>query len=214
MLVRYCDGETKVWSPVTVPNPEDEDQRHPQRELDYLRRERTTRTNRMRGLLAAVGIGVSGKFLLSEDLDCFVQWDGKPLGANHWHSAGIRCKDVMAAPAADLGWPGHRNRPGRAAIRVPNVQLVAPAVPDQRTITLRFERERAAIHDPRLLALIRSLSVKPYAVEREWDYGTPGQTTCAGRSLSIDRPAPESRIARRVLVLNSRGGSCSSAGHT
>jgi transposase len=82
MLVRFCEGETKVWSPVTVPSSEDEDRRHPQRELNGLRRERTTHTNRIQGLLAAVGIRVSGKCLLPGDLDTFLQWNGKPLGEN------------------------------------------------------------------------------------------------------------------------------------
>jgi hypothetical protein len=48
-------------------------------------------------------------------------------------------------------------------------------MPDQRTITLRIERELKAIHDPSLLDLIRKLLVEPYAVERDWDYGAPGQ---------------------------------------
>jgi transposase len=80
LLVRYCEGENKVWSTVTVPSPFDEDQRHVHRELNRLRRERTTHTNRIRGLLAAVGIKVPGKCLLAGDLDRFLQWDGKPLG--------------------------------------------------------------------------------------------------------------------------------------
>jgi transposase len=82
LLVRYCEGETKVWSAVTVPSPDDEDQRHVHRELDRLRRERTTHTNRIRGLLAAVGIKVPGKCLLAGDLDTFLQWNGEPLGEN------------------------------------------------------------------------------------------------------------------------------------
>ena len=36
LLIRYSEGETKVWSTVTVPNPDDEDQRHLHRELDQL----------------------------------------------------------------------------------------------------------------------------------------------------------------------------------
>jgi transposase len=82
LLVRYCEGETKVWSTVTVPSPFDEDQRHGHRELNRLRRERTTHTNRIRGLLAAVGIKVPGKCLLAGDLDTFLQWNGEPLGEN------------------------------------------------------------------------------------------------------------------------------------
>jgi hypothetical protein len=37
------------------------------------------------------------------------------------------------------------------------------------------ERELVAVRDPALLALIGSLRVEPYAVERDWDYGALGQ---------------------------------------
>jgi transposase len=80
LLVRHCEGED-VWSTVTVPSPVDEDQRHVHRELDQLRSERTNHTNRIRGLLATVGIKISGKFTLplGLDLDALRQWDGQPL---------------------------------------------------------------------------------------------------------------------------------------
>ena len=78
LLVRHCDGE-HVWSTVTVPSPADEDQRHVHRELNQLRRERTNHTNRIRGLLATVGIKLAGKFILPLDLDALMQWDGQPL---------------------------------------------------------------------------------------------------------------------------------------
>jgi hypothetical protein len=46
-------------------------------------------------------------------------------------------------------------------------------------ITNLVEKELARIADPVLLAAIRSLLVPPYAVERDWDYGWPGQKhTC------------------------------------
>jgi transposase len=79
LLVRYCEGETTVWSTVTVPDPADEDQRHMHRELDQLRRERTTHTNRVRGLLAAIGIKIASKRVLPCDLDSLRQWNGEPL---------------------------------------------------------------------------------------------------------------------------------------
>jgi transposase len=82
LLVRYCEGDTTVWSAVTVPSALDEDRRHVHRELNRLRRERTTHTNRIRGLLAAVGIKVPGKVLLAGDLDTVLQWDGQPLGVD------------------------------------------------------------------------------------------------------------------------------------
>jgi transposase len=79
LLVRYCEGETEVWSTVNVPDPADEDQRHLHRELDQLRRERTDHANRVRGLLAAMGIKIVGKCVLPGDLDSLRQWNGEPL---------------------------------------------------------------------------------------------------------------------------------------
>jgi len=41
------------------------------------------------------------------------------------------------------------------------------------------EKELARIADPVLVAAIRPLLVTPYPVERDWDYGLPGQKyTC------------------------------------
>ena len=62
-----------------MPDPDDEDQRHLHRELDQLRRERTAHTNRVRGLLAAVGIKVGGKHFSARALDLLRQWNGELL---------------------------------------------------------------------------------------------------------------------------------------
>jgi hypothetical protein len=48
-------------------------------------------------------------------------------------------------------------------------------MPDREAVALRVERELAGIRDPTLLALVRDLLVDPYPVERDWDYGAPGQ---------------------------------------
>jgi transposase len=79
LLVRYCEGETGVWSAVEVPDPADEDQRQLHRELDELRRERTKHGNRVRGLLATIGIKITGKRALPCNLDLLRQWNGDPL---------------------------------------------------------------------------------------------------------------------------------------
>ena len=79
LLVRYREGETDVWSTVEVPDPADEDQRHLHRELDQLRRERTDHSNRVRGLLAAIGIKIPSKCTLPCDLDSLRHWNGEPV---------------------------------------------------------------------------------------------------------------------------------------
>jgi transposase len=77
LLIRYRSGETKVWRVVSVPSPQDEDQRHAHRELDQLRRERTTHGNRVRGLLIAIGIKVRGKQFSAKGLVELRQWNGQ-----------------------------------------------------------------------------------------------------------------------------------------
>ena len=56
MLMRYHQGEKKVWSIVHVPSPEDEDQRQLHRELMALKAEQTHHTNRIKGLLTSQGV--------------------------------------------------------------------------------------------------------------------------------------------------------------
>jgi transposase len=59
LLLRYHDGERDVWSVVNVSGPEDEDRRRPYRDHDQLVRERTEHTNRIKGLLATIGLDVT-----------------------------------------------------------------------------------------------------------------------------------------------------------
>jgi len=82
LLVRYQYGETKVWSVVRVPSPEDEDRRQLHRELSTLKKEKGRTTNRIRGLLASQGIRLEeGVDLSGERLDKLRLWDGSPLRA-------------------------------------------------------------------------------------------------------------------------------------
>jgi transposase len=56
MLVRWHNGETKVWSVVRPPSAEDEDHRQLHRELIALKAERTAHSNAIKGMLAALGL--------------------------------------------------------------------------------------------------------------------------------------------------------------
>jgi transposase len=79
MLIRYTQGEQKVWSVLNPPSPEEEDQRQLHRELLALKRERTYHINRIKGLLACQGVklAVKGDFL--EQLEGVRLWDGTGL---------------------------------------------------------------------------------------------------------------------------------------
>jgi transposase len=81
MLVRYHQGEPKVWSVVQVPSAEVEDQRQLHRELMALKRERTHHINRMKGLLASQGVVMEVKREFVEELAAVQLWDGSKIGS-------------------------------------------------------------------------------------------------------------------------------------
>ena len=80
MLVRYYQGEPKVWSVVHVPSVEVEDQRQLHRELMALKREQTHHINRMKGLLASQGVVLEVKRDFVEELAEAKLWDGSKIG--------------------------------------------------------------------------------------------------------------------------------------
>lgn len=79
MLLRYEVGEQRVWKVVHVPSPEAEDLRQPERELLTLKRERTQHVNRIKGLLAGLGLEVVVDKTLPQQLPRLCQWDGQPV---------------------------------------------------------------------------------------------------------------------------------------
>jgi transposase len=80
MLMRYCNGEDKLWSVVHVPSVEEEDRRQLHRELAALEKEKTRTSNRIRGLLATQGVRLGNRIdLRDEQLDSIRLWDDRPL---------------------------------------------------------------------------------------------------------------------------------------
>lgn len=81
MLIRWFGGEPKLWSVLRVPSDDDEDGRQLHRELEELKDERTSHTNRIKGLLAGQGLCVQvGDDLLGQ-LDGLRRWDGTAVPA-------------------------------------------------------------------------------------------------------------------------------------
>jgi transposase len=78
-LIRWHNGEKKVWSVVRAPTVADEDARQLHRELVELKEERTRLVNRIRGLLAAVGEDIVVAPQLPKHLEMLTQWDGSAL---------------------------------------------------------------------------------------------------------------------------------------
>ena len=76
MLLRYLSGETRVWKVVRVPTQEEEDRRHLHRELKTAKQARTAVTNRIKGLLATVGVRLSEMKRLPQQLEQVRLWTG------------------------------------------------------------------------------------------------------------------------------------------
>jgi transposase len=81
MLIRFVLGETRLWKVVRVPSTEDEVLRQPHRELLALKEERTQHINRMKGLLAGLGLEAVIDPTFPERLPALRQWDGHPVPA-------------------------------------------------------------------------------------------------------------------------------------
>jgi transposase len=80
MLIRWDEGEDKVWSVVRVPSEEAEDARELHRELKTLKSEQTRLINRIKGVLMGKGIRVptTGNGF-REWLRGVRMWNGSPL---------------------------------------------------------------------------------------------------------------------------------------
>jgi transposase len=79
MLVRWHLGEHKIWCTVVVPHVKEEDGRQLHRELIQLKSERTAHTNRIKGLLAGLGLSVIVDAKLPARLESLRQWDDQAI---------------------------------------------------------------------------------------------------------------------------------------
>jgi transposase len=78
-LLRYISGESRAFKVVRVPTEEEEDRRHLHRELKTAKGERTAVTNRIKGLLATVGVRLKEIAELPQVLERQQLWNGNPL---------------------------------------------------------------------------------------------------------------------------------------
>jgi transposase len=78
-LIRWYDGEPKMWSVVRVPSVKNEDDRQLHRELQSLKKEQTRHVNRIKSLLVGQGVKVAIRKNFVEMLKRCRLWDGSPL---------------------------------------------------------------------------------------------------------------------------------------
>ena len=81
LLCRYHGGERKVWSVVNVPSVADEDRRHLHRGLKDLQRQQTECSNRIKGLLATLGLTAEVDAQFRTTLGELRDWAGQAVPA-------------------------------------------------------------------------------------------------------------------------------------
>jgi transposase len=79
LLLRHAAGESRVFSIVQVPTPEEEDARQLHRELQTLKHESTRHINRLKGLLASLGLVLAIDKHFPQRLSELRQWNGQPV---------------------------------------------------------------------------------------------------------------------------------------
>jgi transposase len=109
MLIRYCNGERKVWGIIRVPAAAAEDRRQPHRELIELKSERTAHVNAIKGLLAGLGLQASVDDDFPGRLEALRQWDGSAVPAalrgrllrefERWRLVGRQIQELEKARA-------------------------------------------------------------------------------------------------------------------
>src|SRR5262249_16796113 len=81
LLCRYHGGERKVWRVVQVPSVADEERRQRHRGLKDLQRQQTECSNRIKGLLASLGLTAEVDAKFQTTLAELRDWAGQPVPA-------------------------------------------------------------------------------------------------------------------------------------
>jgi transposase len=112
MLVRWGNGERKVWAVVHTPSAEDEDRRQLHRELIALKGERTAHVNAIKGMLAGLGLESSVDDHLPARLEELRQWNDQGIPAAlrqrvqrefaRWQLAGRQIQELERQRTAQI----------------------------------------------------------------------------------------------------------------
>ena len=79
LLARYRQGDERAWHVVRVPSEEDEDARHPHRTWETVQQDRSRAINRIKGLLATMGLRLQLDKEFLGRLEGARRWNGKPI---------------------------------------------------------------------------------------------------------------------------------------
>ncbi len=139
LLLRWAQGERKVWSVVHVPSPAAEAARQLTREIDTVREDRKRVRNRIQALLATQGIRVVLGPTFPQQVAALTTGDGRPLPAPwrarlerewaHLEAIDARMRTLTAERAAQIAHGEDRlARVARQLCRVRGIAETSAAV--------------------------------------------------------------------------------------
>jgi transposase len=219
MLVRYHQGEAKVWSVVHVPGVAEEDQRQLHRELMALKREQTHHINRIKGLLASQGVVLEVKTEFLEELDSVQLWDGSRI-APGLHTLLVREDERLALVREQIHQVEVTRKEALRTSRDPAVeqvrrllQLKGIGMNSAWVYVMEFFAWRA-FHNRRELGSLAGLTPTPYESgesTRERGISKAGNRPVRAMAIEIAwswlRNQPNSQLSRWYCKRFAKGGS-------
>lgn len=219
MLVRYHQGERKVWSVVHVPNTGEEDQRQLHRELMALKREQTHHINRMKGLLVSQGIVMEVKSEFLDELESVQLWDGSSI-APGMHTLLVREHERLALVREQIHQVEVTRKEALRTSKDPAVeqvrrllQLKGIGINSAWIYVMEFFAWRA-FHNRRELGSLAGLTPTPYASgesARERGISKAGNRPVRAMAIEIAwswlRNQPNSQLSRWYRQRFAKGSS-------
>jgi len=208
MLIRYHNGEERVWRVVRVPSVAEEDGRQLHRELKTLRRARTRQINRIKGLLASQGVRAEIKHDFLELLAAARTWDGAPLPehlrarlAREFARLTFTRQQIQAVEAERLELIRSADDPSVAKVRQ-LLHLKGIGVNGAWLFTMEFFAWRQ-FQNRRQVGALAGLTPTPYASgssRREQGISKAGNRHVRGLAIELAwiwlRCQPESELSR------------------
>ena len=143
MLIRYLNGEQKLWSVLRVPGVEEEDARRLTRELERLKKEKVAHRGRIKSLLALHGIVLKGKENILEVLEMEKYWDRKPLPPRikneilrEYHRYELVQEQIKTLETEKKALMESSKEPGKKIAALTNLKGIGPK--SSRTLVLEY----------------------------------------------------------------------------